>query len=445
MPFTKLGLYSSLVRGAQALGYVEPTPIQAQGIPVVLAGRDLVASAPTGTGKTAAFALPVLNRLGPHRSEGPRVLVLEPTRELSVQIGTAFRDLGRFTDLVTVVLHGGVDYGPQRNALRAGADIVIATVGRLTEFIDNKVLRLDRVGVLILDEVDRMLDMGFIDDVKSIVKQCPPQRQTLVYSATVSPALEEVVKFALREPARIEIGRTSAVTETVNHAIHTVAGGQKFDLLLALLQRPEFKSVLIFSRTKHGADHLAHLLRLANHSVAVLHANRTQPQRVAALAGFKSGQHGIMVATDIAARGIDVAGVSHVINYDVPQNPEDYVHRIGRTGRALAVGDALMLVSPEEAGAVHAIEQFIEQKIAQLPLAGFAYHGGQPPVIDTSRPGAGQPQHVGRQRLGIGGQQKGETGRHQSRAKSRPSHGGGNPDRHPKGKPGAHWRRSGGW
>ncbi|MBI5382148.1 MAG: DEAD/DEAH box helicase [Opitutae bacterium] len=444
MPFTKLGLYSSLARGAQALGYTEPTPIQIQAIPSILTGRDLVASAPTGTGKTAAFVLPVLNRLGPHQPSGPRVLVLAPTRELSVQVGNAFRELGRFTDLVTVVLHGGVDYNPQRKALRAGADIVVATVGRLSEFLDDKVLRLDRVSVLILDEVDRMLDMGFIDEVKTIVRQCPLERQTLLFSATVPPALEEVAKFALREPVRIEIGRTSAVTETVNHAIHTVAEVQKFDLLLALLQRPEFTSVLIFARTKHGADHLAHLLRLANRSVAVLHANRTQPQRVAALAGFKSGKHGIMVATDIAARGIDVAGVSHVINYDVPRNPEDYVHRIGRTGRALSVGDALMLVSPEEAGAVHAIEKFIGQKIAQRPLEGFAYKGGQPPVIDTSRPGSGQPPRAGRQRLGAGGQQKGETGRHQSRAASRPSHGGGNPNYHPKGKPGAHWRsRSG--
>ena len=441
MPFSQLGLFSSLVRGAQALGYTQPTPIQARAIPAVLAGHDVIASAQTGTGKTAAFALPVLNRLGPHRPGSPRVLVLEPTRELAVQVETAFRELGRFTDLKTLVLHGGVPPGPQRNALRTGADIVVSTTGRLREFLDLKLIRLDSVSVLILDEVDRMLDMGFIDDVKAIVKLCPPARQTLLFSATVPPKLEDIARFALRDPERIEIARAQAVTATINHAIHTVSEDQKFDLLLALLQRADFKSVIVFSRTRHGADRIAHHLRLANHAVAVMHAERSQAQRVAALAGFKSGKQGILVATDIAARGLDVAGVSHVINYDVPQNPEDYVHRIGRTGRAQVTGDALMLATPEEAGEVHAIEKFIGQKIPRLPLEGFAYEGGSPPEVDSSKPGSGGPRRPGRQRLGAGGQQQGEPGRHQSRAPSRPAHGGGHPTYHSKGKPGAHWRR----
>ena len=440
MPFAKLGLFSSLVRGAQALGYTEPTPIQARAIPVVLSGRDLIASAQTGTGKTAAFALPVLNRLGPHRAAGPRVLVLEPTRELAAQVAAAFADLGRFTDLKTLVLHGGVSLGPQRNALRAGTDIVVATTGRLREFIDAKRVRLDLIEVLILDEVDRMLDLGFIDDVKTITALCPPQRQTLLFSATVPQKLEEIARFALRDPERIEISPRQTVTATVTHAIHPVSETQKFDLLLALLKRAEFKSVIVFARTKIGTDRIAHCLRLQNHSVAVLHADRSQSQRAAALAGFKSGRQGILVATDIAARGIDIAGVSHVINYDVPRNPEDYVHRIGRTGRAEETGDALMLATPEEAGAVRAIEKLIGEKIPQLALDGFAYDGGQAPLVDPSKPST-STHRPGRQRLGAGGKQKGEPGRNQSRAFSGPAHGGGNPHYHSKGKPGAHWRR----
>jgi ATP-dependent RNA helicase RhlE len=439
MPFSQLGLFSSLVRGAEALGYREPTPIQERAIPAVLAGRDLVASAQTGTGKTAAFALPVLNRLGPHRAAGPRVLVLEPTRELAAQVETAFRQLGQFTDLRTVVLHGGVSLGPQRQALRAGADIVVATTGRLTEFLDTKRLQLDRIEVLVLDEVDRMLDLGFIDEVKEIVRRCPAARQTLLFSATVPPRLEEVARFALREPERIEISREQPVTAAVDHAIHPVAAAQKFDLLLALLQRADYQSVIVFTRTKIGADRVAHCLRLQNHAVAVLHADRSQPQRAAALAGFRSGRQGVLVATDIAARGIDIAGVSHVINYDVPLNPEDYVHRIGRTGRASATGAARMLAAPEDAGAVRAIERLIRQTIPQLTLEGFAYAGGGPPVVDPQKPApAPRP---GRQRLGAGGQQRGEPGLNQDRSFRQPAHGGGHPQRHPKGKPGAHWRR----
>jgi len=422
------------------MGYTEPTPVQGIAIPSVLAGRDLIVSAQTGTGKTAAFALPALNRLGPHRSAGPRVLVLEPTRELSAQVGAAFGKLGRFTDLKTLVLHGGVGLGPQRNALRTGADIVVATAGRLREFLDTKMLRLDLVEMLILDEVDRMLDMGFIDDVKMIVGLCPAARQTLLFSATVPPRLEEVSSFALRDPVRIEVGREHSVAARINHAIHAVAAAQKFDLLLALLQRAEFRSVIVFTRTKIGADRIAHYLRLGNHAVAVLHADRTQSQRTAALAEFREGRKGVLVATNIAARGIDVAGVSHVINYDVPEDPQDYVHRIGRTGRAQESGDALMLASPEEGGAVHAIEKLIRQEIPRLTLDGFAYEGGLPPAVDSSKSAAVRP-HLGRQRLGAGGQQRGDSGQNQSRAPSRPAYGGGNPTRHSKGKPGAHWRK----
>jgi ATP-dependent RNA helicase RhlE len=412
MPFSQLGLHSSLVRGAQAMGYADPTPIQLRAIPIVLSGRDLIASAQTGTGKTAAFALPVLNRLGPHKVGSPRVLVLEPTRELAAQVETSFRDLGRFTDLRATVLHGGVGYGRQRSDLRAGADIVVATVGRLLDFLEERTLRLDDIEVLILDEVDRMLDMGFINDVKRIVEMCPKQRQTLFFSATVPPEIEAVARFALRDPARVEIGAARSVNESVKHALYPVRQEQKFDLLLALLERTDFQSVIIFSRTKHGADRIARKLKAANHSVAVLHANRSQNQRIEALAGFKAGRYEIMVATDIAARGIDVAGVSHVINYDVPENPEDYVHRIGRTGRAMAVGDAFTLAEPENASDVRDIERFIGQRIPQLTLEGFPYLGSSAPTIDTQRPGPKAPR-----------QQRG--GRHGQSHGHRPTGGGG--------------------
>jgi ATP-dependent RNA helicase RhlE len=441
MPFSQLGLYSSLVRGAQAMGYTEPTPIQAQAIPVVLAGRDLMASAQTGTGKTAAFALPILNRLGPHRASGPRVLVLEPTRELAAQVEKSFQSLAQFTDLTTLVLHGGVKLGPQRRALRTGADVLIATTGRLKEFLDGGELRLDQVEVLVLDEVDRMLDMGFIDEVKAIVKQCPPRRQTLLFSATLPPRLEEVAKFALRDPERIEIARARPVTETVNHAIHAVLAEQKLELLLALLEQAAFTSVIVFTRTRKGADRIAHQLRISDHAVAVLHAERTQAQRVAALEGFKSGRQGVLVATDVAARGIDIAAVSHVINYDVPQHAEDYVHRIGRTGRAGEAGDALMLVTPQEANELVAIEKRVGHPIERRTLASFPYAGGEPPRIDPANPLATAPKRSGhQQRLGKGGQQTGDTGKNQDRHGSGRAFGGGNPHWHSKGKPGAHWR-----
>ena len=375
MPFSKLGLPPSLLNGVKAMGYTDPTPIQVRAIPVVLGGGDLIGSAQTGTGKTAAFALPVLARLVKHEARGPRVLVLEPTRELAAQVETAFRDFGRFTDIRATVVHGGVGYGRQRSEIQAGTDIVIATPGRLMDFLSEGTLRLDGLKILILDEVDRMLDMGFVKDVKKIIGMCPRERQTLFFSATVPPEIEEVARFALRTPARVEIGVARTVNKSVTHAFLSLRrhGGLKFDLLVALLEKTDFHSCLIFSRTKHGADKIARKLKAANHSVAVLHANRSQSQRVEALEGFKSGKYEVMVATDIAARGIDVAGVSHVINYDIPANPEDYVHRIGRTGRAAAIGDAFTLTTPDQAGEIRDIERFIGQKVPQLKLEGFNY------------------------------------------------------------------------
>jgi ATP-dependent RNA helicase RhlE len=371
MSFKALTLSDSVLRGVQAAGYTDPTPIQLRAIPVVLGGGDLIASAQTGTGKTAAFALPILHRLGGHGRT--RVLVLEPTRELAAQVETAFRDFARFTDLRAVAIFGGVGYGHQRSELRRGMDIIVATPGRLMDYLKERTLSLHDITILVLDEVDRMLDMGFLPVVKDIVSRCPRERQTLFFSATVPPEIAAVAAFALRNPARVEIGVARSVTASVNHALYPVAAEQKFDLLEALLARTDFDSVLVFSRTKHGADKIARRLKTANHSVAVLHANRSQNQRIEALAGFKSGKYEVMVATDIAARGIDVAGVSHVINYDVPEKPEDYVHRIGRTGRAQAVGDAFTLVTPENAADIRDIQRFIGAKIPEQRLEGFDY------------------------------------------------------------------------
>ena len=371
MPFKQLGLSDEVVRGVQAAGYVEPTPIQLRGIPVILAGKDLIGAAQTGTGKTAAFALPILTLLKTHGK--CRCLVLEPTRELAAQVETAFHEYGRFTNMKTAVIFGGVGYGNQKQELQRGVDIVVATPGRLLDLLGQGSLHLRDVNLLVLDEVDRMLDMGFLPDVRKIVDRCPKQRQTLLFSATVPPEIGQLAAWVLHNPEKIEIGVSRSPAETVTHACYPVATSQKFQLLAALLQRTNFDSVLIFSRTKHGADKIATRLRAERHSVAALHSNRTQRERVEALDGFKSGKYEVMVATDIAARGLDVEGVTHVINYDVPQHPEDYVHRIGRTGRAQKVGDAFTLVTIEELEYLRAIERFIGQKIPSLKLENFDY------------------------------------------------------------------------
>lgn len=362
------------------MGYGDPTPIQLRAIPPALEGRDVIASAQTGTGKTAAFALPALQKLG---SRGKlRCLVLEPTRELAMQVETAMRDFARFTNLRVGSVFGGVGYGAQRKALREGVDVLVATPGRLEDHLQQGALRLDNIEVLILDEVDRMLDVGFLPPMRRIIAKCPGQRQTLFFSATLPPEIADLAAWALKDPVRIEIGAARTVASIVKHGVYVVDPNRKFDLLLALLAATDYQSVIIFSRTKHGADKIAKKLRANNHSVAVLHANRSQNQRIEALHGFKSGRYEVMVATDIAARGIDVAGVSHVVNYDVPQHPEDYVHRIGRTGRALQPGDAFTLVTPEEMKKLAAIERFIGQKIDRLTLDGFQV----PPNGENRRP-----------------------------------------------------------
>jgi ATP-dependent RNA helicase RhlE len=372
MPFTKLGLSPSVLEGVRAAGYITPTPIQLRGIPLVLAGRDIIGSAQTGTGKTAAFALPILTKLDRH-APGPRALILEPTRELAAQVETAIRDFARFTNLKVTVVYGGVGYGRQLDELRAGTDVLAATPGRLLDHLERGTVRLDKVQFLVLDEADRMLDMGFLPDVRRIVERCPRQRHTSLFSATIPPQIETLIQWAMRGPETIEIGARRTPAETVKHVIYPVADSQKSDLLLELLKRVNFSSVLIFCRTKHGADRVVGLLKRNNHAVAVLHSNRTQREREQALQGFRSGRYEVLVATDIAARGLDIADVSHVINYDVPQHPEDYIHRIGRTGRAEAHGDAFTIMTAEDGSHVFAIERFISQKIPRVKLEDFNY------------------------------------------------------------------------
>ena len=386
MSFSALGLSDKVMEGVKAMGYSDPTPIQLRVIPLVLSGRDVIGSAQTGTGKTAAIGLPILSKLGGHNPVGPRVLILEPTRELAAQVETAIRDYARFTDLKVCVIFGGVGYGKQNDELKAGADIVVATPGRLLDHLEQGTLKLDKVEYLVLDEADRMLDMGFLPDVRRLVEKCPRKRQSNLFSATIPPQIETLIQWAMNNPETIEIGARRTPAESVKHVIYPVSDAQKTDLLLELLNRVNYDSVIVFCRTKHGADRVATTLKRANHAVAVLHSNRTQREREQALQGFRDGKFEVLVATDIAARGLDIADVSHVINYDVPQHPEDYIHRIGRTGRAENEGDAFTLMVAEDAQHVHAIERFIGKKVERIKLENFNYK--YTALFEEGKPGA---------------------------------------------------------
>jgi ATP-dependent RNA helicase RhlE len=382
VPFAKLGLGPQLLQAVSDLGYQEPTPIQAQAIPYILAGTDVIGSAQTGTGKTAAFGLPILQILGRH-APGPRVLILEPTRELAAQTGEMLGALGKHTDLRSIVVYGGVGYERQREAFRRGVDIVVATPGRLLDHLRQRALSLQRVSHLVLDEADRMLDMGFLPDVRRIIGECPRKRQTSLFSATIPPEIEGLIRWAMRNPVTVEIGRRRSPAETVRHVLYPVAEAQKQQLLLALLEQVHWESVIIFCRTRRGADKVLRLLKNSHHKAAVIHSDRSQKERQQALDGFREGRYEVLVATDIAARGLDIADVTHVINYDVPEHPEDYVHRIGRTGRAKAVGDALTLMLTEDAPRVESIEKFIGRKIERVKLEGFDYQYSL--VLDEGR------------------------------------------------------------
>jgi ATP-dependent RNA helicase RhlE len=373
MTFAELGLKPELLRALTDAGYKTPTPIQEQAIPVVRGGRDVLGCARTGTGKTAAFLLPILERLSAHPGgRRPRVLVLTPTRELAAQIGDSAREYGKYLPAIrTATIFGGVGMMPQTEKLRRGVDLVIATPGRLLDHLGRSGVSFADLEVLVLDEADRMLDMGFLPDVKRILAVLKKERQNLFFSATMPSEIEDLIKRTLREPVVIEVTPRSSTVRAVKQVVHHVSGENKRDLLCHLLKSRDMTQVLVFTRTKVRADRLAKHLVQTGRRVAAIHGNKSQGARTAALGGFKSGRIDTLVATDIAARGIDVDGISHVVNFDVPNVPEDYVHRIGRTARADAEGSAISLVSAEETGFVRAIEKLIGMRIPNEVVAGF--------------------------------------------------------------------------
>jgi ATP-dependent RNA helicase RhlE len=373
MPFNRLGLPPRVVKGVRAAGYAEPTPIQQRAIPIILAGHDLIGAAQTGTGKTAAFLLPIIARL----SEGKqalRALVLVPTRELAAQVETNARDYARFTGVRPGVVYGGVPIGAQERMLHRGeANLLVATPGRLLDLYGRGSVDFGDVEVLVLDEADRMVDMGFAPDLQRILRLLPKRRQTLLFSATMPPALNRLANEAVSNPQRVDLAPPSRPAAGITQAVYPVPRHLKLDLLDQVLLRPEVMSVIVFARTKHGADRLTGQLKRRGHSVAAIHGDRSQSQRERALADLKRGRVQVLVATDIASRGIDVDDISHVVNYDVPHTPEDYVHRIGRTGRVQAQGDAFTLMSPEEHGDVVAIERFLGRSIPRVMIPDFDY------------------------------------------------------------------------
>jgi len=373
MAFASLGLPPALLRGVRAAGYQTPTPVQQRAIPLVLEGADVVAAAQTGSGKTAAFVLPILAKML-DRPHALRALVLAPTRELAAQIETMARDLARFTRLRVGVVYGGVNIGPQERMLRGeGVDLLIATPGRLLDLNGRQSVALDDVEILVLDEADRMVDMGFAPDLKRILRLLPRDRQTLLFSATMPPALNDVARDALKDAVRIDLAPPSKPAAGITQAVYPVSRALKTALLDALLGRADVSGVIVFTRTKRGAEKLARQLEKLGHPVAALHGDRTQSQRERALRDLKRGRVQVLVATDIASRGIDVEDLTHVINFDVPMAPEDYVHRIGRTGRADATGDAFTLMSPEEERDMKAIERFIGKSILRVTVPDFDY------------------------------------------------------------------------
>jgi ATP-dependent RNA helicase RhlE len=429
MPFKTMGLADPLVKGILATGYTAPTEIQSQAIPAILDGKDIIGCAQTGTGKTAAFVLPILHRLEtvPQKSKKkkPRVLVVTPTRELAVQIEQAVRGYGRYMELKTIAVYGGTRIEPQMKALRRGIDVVVATPGRLLDLIQRGVMNLSLIEVLVLDEADRMFDMGFITDIRKIVAEISTDRQTLLFSATMPNAIKKLTESIQKSPQMIQIGQQHNPIETITQHIFPVPKAQKMDLLLHLIEREEMDSTLVFSRTKRGADRICKKLKQNYVEAVAIHSDRTQGQRLKALEGFKRGQYQVMVATDIAARGINIQGISHVVNFDVPGYAEDYIHRIGRTGRAAATGDAMTFVSEEEVLTLRKIEKFIECKFKPRMAEGFAYthrvslepgpkkKGGKP-----SKPGSSQRKRAKAQR---GSNAASDQSRQQSPAKKKSS------------------------
>jgi ATP-dependent RNA helicase RhlE len=370
--FEDLGLAPEILEAVKDAGYERPTPIQAEAIPLALKGRDLIGLAQTGTGKTAAFTLPILDRLigGPRRT---RALVLTPTRELAMQVDESVRKYANSAEIDVAAVFGGVPLDPQEKKLRKGVDIVVATPGRLIDHLERQNVVFDDLEILVLDEADRMLDMGFAPQINKIVAQIPSYRQTLLFSATMPPEVEALARKYLRKPIVIQIGRRSGASNMVTHAVYPVPRERKGALLVELLRDVKSETVLVFTRTKHGADKVVRDLEHAGIKATAMHADKTQSQRTKALEQFKSGAINVLVATDIAQRGLDISGITHVINYDVPQQPEDYVHRIGRTGRAAATGDAFTFMAPDEIAMVRSIERVIGSPIPRISVPGYDF------------------------------------------------------------------------
>ena len=402
MPFTHLGLHPSLLQGLKDLGFTRPTPIQADAIPLALAGQDLLACAMTGSGKTAAFLLPILHKLMDKPRGTTRALVLTPTRELAAQIVEDLNDLAVHTPLTAAAVYGGVGMGPQEHAFRSGVDVVVGTPGRLLDHFRQSYAKLAGLHYLVLDEADRMLDMGFLPDIRRVLRHLPPRRQTLFFSATMPPPIAALSREMLKTPATINIERRSAPAVGITHAVYPVPQHLKPVLLVKLLTSGEMQDALVFTRTKHRANRLAK--HLGDHGIKVerIHGNRSQSQRTEALAGFKSGKYRVLVATDIAARGIDVTALGHVVNFDVPLVPDDYIHRVGRTARAEMTGAAFTLMAPEEEGSIRAIERAINGRLPRVTLPDFDYQArAQAPPLDQRPPrpqgghGRRSPQHAG--------------------------------------------------
>ena len=415
MPFTSLKLHPSLLKGVKELGFARPTPIQADAVPPAMAGRDILACAMTGSGKTAAFGLPIIHRLIDKPRGTTRALVLTPTRELAAQIVEDLQDLAVHTPVTAAPVFGGVGMGPQEHAFRSGVDVIVATPGRLLDHFSQPYARLSGLEILVLDEADRMLDMGFLPEIRKILRHLPAKRQTLFFSATMPAPILALTRDMLRNPVTINLERRSAPAVGITQAVYPVPQDLKSALFLALLQRGDMREALVFTRTKHRTDRLQKFLVRNGIAAERIHGNRSQPQRTAALAGFRSGEHRVLVATDIAARGIDIEALGHVVNFDVPKVPEDYIHRVGRTARAEAVGDAFTFVAPEEEGDLKRIERALGRRLPRVLVPDFDY---------TAKPAARLEVPLGERIAGIRARKAEERARAEAKKRRREGEGG---------------------
>ena len=426
--FSQFGLHTELLTALNELGFQKPTPIQQDAIPHALKGSDLLACAQTGSGKTAAFLLPILERLRANPRGGTRALIVTPTRELAAQIVEHFAGLSKHTRLRAAAVYGGVGMKPQQDALRRGVDIVVATPGRLLDHVRQGNTNFSKLEVLVLDEADRMLDMGFLPDIRRIMQVLPTtSRQTLFFSATMPPAIADLSREILTRPVQLNVKRQSVPAKGITQALYPVNGGLKTALLVELLRRNEIGNAIVFTRTKHRANRVAEKLERAGIAVSRIHGNRSQAQRTEALAGFKAGQYRVLVATDIVARGIDVTLLDHVINFDVPHTPEDYIHRVGRTARAEATGDAFTFVSHEEEAQIRDIERVLGSKVPRRTLKDFDY---------TERPKEALEIPLAERIAAIRERKRGERTRAAERAASPPAVKQGQPHRRRRGNRG---------